>query len=177
MKIAVRLDDITPDMDWERFLEFKNLLDKYQIKPLIGVVPDNRDENLHKDDDRKDFWEYVKELQMLGWVVAMHGYAHVYTTDKGGMFPLNHLSEYAGLDYEKQLQMILDGKRKITVVASGTEGVMLAIDAPREVSVLREELVEAATANKEATVKKEQVQHFKEILKKKEVEKEYGSDK
>ena len=73
--------------------------------------------------------------------------------------------------------LILDGKIKITVVASGTEGVMLAIDAPREVSVLREELVEAATANKEATVKKEQVQHFKEILKKKEVEKEYGSDK
>ena len=73
--------------------------------------------------------------------------------------------------------LILDGKIKITVVASGTEDVKLAIDAPREVSVLREELVEAATANKEATVKKEQVQHFKEILKKKEVEKEYGSDK
>ena len=73
--------------------------------------------------------------------------------------------------------LILDGKIKITVVASGPEGVKLAIDAPREVSVLREELVEAATANKEATVKKEQVQHFKEILKKKEVEKEYGSDK
>ena len=73
--------------------------------------------------------------------------------------------------------LILDGKIKITVVASGTEGVKLAIDAPREVSVLREELVEAATANKEATVKKEQVQQFKKILKKKEVEKEYGSYK
>ena len=46
MKIAVRLDDITPDMDWERFYRFKALLDKYQIRPLIGVVPDNRDENL-----------------------------------------------------------------------------------------------------------------------------------
>ena len=44
--------------------------------------------------------------------------------------------------------LILDGKIKITVVASGTEGVKLAIDAPREVSVLREELVEAASANK-----------------------------
>ena len=71
--------------------------------------------------------------------------------------------------------LILDGKIKITVVASGTEGVKLAIDAPREVSVLREELVEAASANKEATVK--QVQHLKEILMKKEVEKVYGRDK
>ncbi len=111
MKIAVRLDDITPDMDWDKFLAFKEILDRYGIKPLIGVVPDNRDENLHKDDNRKDFWKYVKELQALGWVVAMHGFEHVYTTDKGGMFPLNHFSEYAGLDYEKQLQMILDGKR------------------------------------------------------------------
>ena len=46
MKVAVRLDDITPDMDWERFLKFKELLDRYQVKPLIGVVPENRDENL-----------------------------------------------------------------------------------------------------------------------------------
>ena len=46
MKIAVRLDDITPDMDWQRFYAFKTLLDKYQVKPLIGIVPDNRDENL-----------------------------------------------------------------------------------------------------------------------------------
>ena len=42
MKIAVRLDDITPDMDWQRFFRFKALLDQYQVKPLIGVVPDNR---------------------------------------------------------------------------------------------------------------------------------------
>ena len=44
MKIAVRLDDITPDMDWEGFLRFKALLDRYQVKPLIGVIPQNRDE-------------------------------------------------------------------------------------------------------------------------------------
>jgi hypothetical protein len=48
MKIAVRLDDITPDMDWERFYKFKALLDRYQVKPLIGVVPDNRDPGLVK---------------------------------------------------------------------------------------------------------------------------------
>lgn len=73
--------------------------------------------------------------------------------------------------------LILDGKIKITVVASGSEGVKLAIDAPRDVSVLREELVEAVSVNKEAAVKKEQVMHLKEILKKKEVEKSYGNDK
>ena len=39
MKIAIRMDDITPDMDWAKFLRFKELCDLYQVKPLIGVVP------------------------------------------------------------------------------------------------------------------------------------------
>ena len=37
MKVAVRMDDIAPGMNWEKFLDFKSLLDEYGIKPLIGV--------------------------------------------------------------------------------------------------------------------------------------------
>lgn len=113
MKIAVRLDDITPDMDWERFLKFKALLDKYQVKPLIGVVPDNKDDNLKGSQQGApvDFWAYIKELQEQGWCVAMHGYRHIYATDKGGIFPLNNFSEFAGIPYEKQLEMLAEGKR------------------------------------------------------------------
>ena len=108
MKIAVRLDDITPDMDWERFLSFKKLIDEYNIKPLIGIVPDSQDENLHKAKAAGDFWEYVKELQINGWSIALHGYQHIYTTKKGGLFPLNHFSEFAGLPYSKQKEMLTD---------------------------------------------------------------------
>lgn len=116
MKIAVRLDDITPDMDWERFLKFKALLDRYQVKPLIGVVPDNRDENLKKEAESVegrpvDFWAYVKELQKEGWEVAMHGYRHVYSTNKGGLFPLNNFSEFAGVPFEEQKRMLAEGKK------------------------------------------------------------------
>lgn len=112
MKIAVRLDDITPDMDWERFWEFKRLLDRYQVKPLIGVVPDNRDANLKGSDKGKpeDFWAYIATLQKSGWIIAMHGYQHIYTTEKGGIFPLNNFSEFAGISYEKQREMLEAGK-------------------------------------------------------------------
>lgn len=112
MKIAVRLDDITPDMDWEGFLRFKALLDRYQVKPLIGVVPDNQDENLKGSSKGKpeDFWAYIRKLQKQGWVVAMHGYQHIYTTGKGGLFPLNHFSEFAGIPYERQREMLKKGK-------------------------------------------------------------------
>lgn len=119
MKTTVRMDDITPNMDWEKFLEFKALLDEHGIRPLIGVVPDNRDENLNRGAETGkapgrekigDFWEYIRALQNEGWIVAMHGYRHVYTSKKGGMFPLNHFSEFAGLAYERQLAMLEKGR-------------------------------------------------------------------
>ena len=108
MQIAIRLDDITPDMDWERFLAFKEILDGCGVKPLIGVVPDNRDENLHRAKAAGDFWEYVKELQEDGWCVALHGWRHLYTTKKGGLFPLNKFSEFAGVPFAKQKEMLLE---------------------------------------------------------------------
>ncbi len=110
MKIAVRLDDITPGMDWEKFQAFAALLDEFDIKPLIGVVPDNRDENLDRGVFRQDFWEYVRKRQEEGWLVAQHGCYHVYTQHKGGVFPLNDFSEFAGVPYEEQLAMLEHGK-------------------------------------------------------------------
>lgn len=113
MKLAVRMDDITPDMDWEKFERFRSLLEKYHIMPLIGVVPLSRDDSLHLSEPREDFWEIVRDLQSSGWVVAMHGCYHVYTTKKGGLIPLNHLSEFAGLPYEKQDELIRSGKEAL----------------------------------------------------------------
>ncbi|MCH5275865.1 MAG: DUF2334 domain-containing protein [Lachnospiraceae bacterium] len=109
MKLTIRMDDISPDMDWERFMAFKALLDTYGIRPLIGVVPDNQDENLHKTDSKSNFWDYIKELQEGGWVIALHGSRHVYTTKRGGLFPLNHFSEFAGVPLEKQKAMLKQG--------------------------------------------------------------------
>ncbi|MDE6748839.1 MAG: DUF2334 domain-containing protein [Lachnospiraceae bacterium] len=109
MQIAIRMDDITPDMDWERFRAFKEILDKLNIKPLIGVVPDNRDDNLHRSNAADDFWSYIKELQDNGWCVALHGYQHVYTTKRGGLFPLNRFSEFAGISLSEQRMMIQKG--------------------------------------------------------------------
>ena len=71
MKICIRMDDITPDMDWAKFLRFKELCDLYQVKPLIGVVPKNEDKNLSIDAPREDFWEYVKALQKDGWMTRV----------------------------------------------------------------------------------------------------------
>ena len=113
MKTAIRLDDITPDMDYSKFNKLKQILDTYQIKPLIGVVPFNEDSNLRRSENNPDFADMIRQLEKEGYVIALHGYHHVYTTKKGGLFPLNHFSEYAGVPYERQLQMIQEGKKAL----------------------------------------------------------------
>lgn len=118
MKIAVRMDDITPRMDWENFERFRGLLKEYGVKPLVGIVPDNRDENLNKDKGaalnggslEEHFWKQVSVWKCEGWTVALHGYQHLYTQKKGGCFPLNRFSEFAGLSLEQQKRMLETGK-------------------------------------------------------------------
>lgn len=113
MKTAIRMDDITPDMDFEKFYRVKKLLDTYQIKPLIGVVPFNQDPNLIKNPVMEEFGTFLKLLQEEGYVIALHGCYHIYTTNKKGLFPLNDFSEYAGVPYEKQYTMICKGKEQL----------------------------------------------------------------
>lgn len=63
--------------------------------------------------------------------------------------------------------LIVNENIKITVLESGSDGVHLAIDAPKQVQILREELVEARKANQEAVaaVDKEKLEKLKGILK------------
>lgn len=107
----IRLDDIAPDMNWERFYRAKEIFDQYKIRPLIGVVPDNKDKTLHKEKPREDFWGIIRALQREGWVVAQHGTYHCYETKDSGILGINHFSEFAGLSYEVQLQKLQVGKQ------------------------------------------------------------------
>ncbi len=121
MYIALRMDDITADMNWENFLALKELFDRYGVRAALGVVPACGDEKLHCQEAREDFWEYLKELQKEGWVLAQHGFDHRYVSRKGGLFPLNRLSEYAGLPFREQLDKIREGKRVLREKGIETE--------------------------------------------------------
>ena len=46
-------------MNWEKFNRFVDILDKYDLKPLIGIVPDCKDDELNTDQRIDDY----KELQ------------------------------------------------------------------------------------------------------------------
>ena len=52
----------------------------------------------------------------------------------------------------KKNESVLIGENiRITVIECAADGVRLAIDAPRQISILREELTEAEQANKTAS--------------------------
>ena len=108
--ILLRFDDICPTMDREQWSIAEQTLRKYNIKPLLGVIPDCMDPDLKIDSKQTDFWEWLKELQQDGYALAMHGYNHLYRTQTRGMVNEGYKSEFAGLSYEEQYNMIIAGK-------------------------------------------------------------------
>lgn len=65
--LLFRLDDIAPGLKRENLSRLEALFDKYSVKPLIGVVPDNRDDNLVVDEYSIDeFWAYDKLMRIVG---------------------------------------------------------------------------------------------------------------
>lgn len=116
MKTAIRLDDITPDMDWGKYNRIEKLLNDAGIKPLIGVVPFNEDDNLNRAEKAlsdEEFGQFLINKKSEGWIIALHGYNHLYKTKRMGLFPLNNFSEYAGISYERQLLMLTEGRHRL----------------------------------------------------------------
>lgn len=111
MQCMIRMDDITPDMNWDKFNQIRAIFDKYGIKPLIGIVPDNRDTKLSIQEKHADFWEEMCSLQKSGWTVAQHGTFHQYVTKDSGILGLKDASEFAGLSYEEQFSKLKTGKQ------------------------------------------------------------------
>lgn len=106
----LRLDDASEHMNIKNWDKMEKLLDKYNIKPLVGVIPENQDQSLvntYKKDDF--FWLKVKNWENKNWNIALHGYNHVYITKCGGINPINLRSEFAGVSLDKQKEKIRNG--------------------------------------------------------------------
>jgi hypothetical protein len=115
-KYLFRLDDISWDMDLEKFNKVETIFKKYNVRPLIGVIPNNKDKSLKSFSkdliiNQNDFWNKILILQnQFDWAIALHGYDHVYTTKNSGILGINKRSEFAGLSEEIQHKKISMGK-------------------------------------------------------------------
>jgi predicted deacetylase len=105
-RYIVRFDDICPTMNWATWSRIEPVLQAHGVKPIMAVVPDNRDPHLAAGDAASDFWGRVRRWQAQGWTIALHGHQHLYTTRDSGLVGVNPFSEFAGLPEATQREKL-----------------------------------------------------------------------
>ncbi len=100
-KYILRLDDISANMNWDKFEKFVEIANNFQIKPIIAVIPDNMDEELLSYENRgiNYFWNAIKILDSQGWEIGIHGLNHLFHTQDSGLLGINDYAEFSGLDF------------------------------------------------------------------------------
>ncbi len=105
-RYILRLDDACEKMDIKKWDKIEVLCNKYNVKPLVGIIPHCEDPMMDKYDIDKLFWDRVDRWVKKGWIIALHGYNHVYSTQCGGINPIHRRSEFAGESLEVQKEKI-----------------------------------------------------------------------
>lgn len=110
-RLLIRIDDIAPNMNWAIMKKIDKLFTEKNIKPVLGIIPSNKDKQLLKNSFNKNFWRQINKWQKNGWEICMHGYDHIYINNKNknDFFSHNGNSEFAGLSYLKQYKKIKKG--------------------------------------------------------------------
>lgn len=111
VRYLIRLDDACPYMDTLKWQRIEDVLTKYGVKPLVGIIPANADPKTMIDEEDPLFWDKVHRWIDNGWEVALHGYDHVCRTNDGlkGLNPVWARSEYAGMPLEEQKIKMREG--------------------------------------------------------------------
>ncbi len=105
-RYLIRFDDICPTMNWLVWEQIEPVLHDHGIRPIVAVVPDNRDPKLKVGAPAADFWRRVRKWQAAGWCVALHGFQHHYVTGDAGLVGINAYSEFAGLPGDEQREKL-----------------------------------------------------------------------
>lgn len=107
----IRLDDACPYMSRAKWQRMEDILNRYNIKPLVGVIPANADPLTMPKAEDEHFWEKVRQWKENEWSFALHGYDHVYISNDGlsGMNPMWRRSEFAGVPIHVQREKIKKG--------------------------------------------------------------------
>lgn len=110
-KYIMRLDDACEKRNIENWDRIEKLLDRYNVKPLVGVIPNCEDSSMDQYVLDDIYSIRLNNWVNKGWTIALHGYNHVYSSDSGGINPVNYRSEFAGESLEIQKEKIRSGLR------------------------------------------------------------------
>lgn len=105
----LRFDDFCPTMAWERWQRFSPVIDEFGIRPILAVVPENRDPELMVAVEDAEFWSRMRMMEAAGATIGLHGYRHVCNSTGRSLQPLHRTSEFAGVADGMQREWIQAG--------------------------------------------------------------------
>jgi predicted deacetylase len=105
----LRVDDLNPTVNSERWSRVHQLIRQFGIRPILAVIPDNRDHSLETSPSDERFWEDICAMEREGATIAMHGYQHRCTLEAVSLLPLHRKSEFAGRPLQEQRDRIRAG--------------------------------------------------------------------
>jgi predicted deacetylase len=105
----LRFDDLCPTHSRERWERFLRLIREFEIKPILAIVPENRDPALAVSSPDPGFWAEMRALQADGATIGLHGFRHICAARGRSMVPLHRLTEFAGVPETTQRQWIREG--------------------------------------------------------------------
>jgi predicted deacetylase len=105
----LRFDDLCPTISQRRWQRIQPLMDQFQIKPILAVIPDNRDYKLQVSPADPEFWEQMRSMEANGATIGLHGYQHLCRSWDGSLLPLHRRTEFANVDLETQREWIHAG--------------------------------------------------------------------
>ncbi len=113
--LLIRIDDVAENMSWKYMDKCEKLFEELKIRPLVGIIPENRDPDLLRFPKNNNFWSRVSGWKKNGWEISMHGFNHVYDTNTKfkDFFNYGGDSEFFGHDFEHQHKKIKLGLDKL----------------------------------------------------------------
>jgi len=107
-RYIIRLDDASYNSKISKWKRIESILSSYDIKPIVAVIPKNKDLNISFSEKNPSFWKIVKRWQDMNWCIGMHGYEHVLHKIKRNqsIFPFHERSEFSGLPKKIQKNKI-----------------------------------------------------------------------
>ena len=105
----IRLDDAAYRRDIEKWNKIEEILSRYDVKPIIGIIPNCKDPDFEIFDEDENFINRIHKWKDKGWEIAMHGNEHIFETNEEGINPINKRSEFAGVSLDEQRKKIREG--------------------------------------------------------------------
>jgi predicted deacetylase len=108
-RYLLRFDDLCPTFDRQRWERFVPLIEEFGVRPILAVVPENRDPELERGPTDDGFWDEMRRMERAGATIGLHGFQHRCASRGRSLVPFHDQSEFAGVEAHLQRAWIREG--------------------------------------------------------------------